>query len=347
MKNLSVLILLFFILAACTSKQKTDLHSNPFHVKYIRLTIGTPIKQTLSCNGYYLLQLDNSNYAVLDSYYQHRPEMEKNLSNTGTQDIFKIGDTTILSSQTRLFYLTKNWALKPYIDKRVQPEQLYYGDLFLEDSLYQIYGCCIGEFGGSLFLYNKNSKRLYFYKAGCVDQVVYFHNSYYVFANWYNASYTKISYPEKLTELKYKNRLFDCNWWAGVDSLKDYNKNKKQKIEGFVKYKSSPYEHSLYSFIHNDTLFTIVSRDSSTCLAMHQGDSLKMIQVLINKRLGFDHIQFSQEAGASIISFSAYMRRADAQVNIGTDSIYTGFFIIHERDIDIGINSTKYTYQVN
>src|SRR5690349_5710256 len=39
----------------------------------------------------------------------------------------------------------------------------FYGDLFLEDSTYQVYGCNMGEFGGSLFFYNKIYRKLFFY----------------------------------------------------------------------------------------------------------------------------------------------------------------------------------------
>jgi hypothetical protein len=77
-----------------------------------------------------------------------------------------------------------------------------------------------------------------------VDQVIWYHNAYYVFANLYSADYARITSPENLIELKYKDRLFSCNWWAEVDSLNNYEENSNLRLKGVAKYRGKPTERS-------------------------------------------------------------------------------------------------------
>ena len=118
-----------------------------------------------------------------------------------TTFFYKRGDTTIFALETKdfqlkEFQLTNDFILRPLTSGISCEKPDFYGQVFLEDSTYQIHGCCVGEFGGSLFFYNKRNKRLYFYNSECVYQVVNYHNSYYVFDNLYTYDYTRISNPE-------------------------------------------------------------------------------------------------------------------------------------------------------
>jgi hypothetical protein len=290
------------LLYSCTEQRKQHTPDKLFNVAYHLLSVDTNIRGTQYHNGYYLLQLDNNNFAVLDTTFKRHKEIEQLLANTKTTFFYKRGDTAILALETKdfrpkEFYLTNDFKLMPLTSRAYYEKPVFYGQVFLEDSTYQIYGCCAGEFGGSLFFYNKHNKRLYFYNSECVYQVVHYRNSYYVFDDLYTYDYTRISSPEKLIELKYKDRLFSCNWWTEVDSLDSYKKSRYQKIEGLVEYKPSLRESSLNSFVYNDTLFTIISTDSSTYLAIHQGDSLKKVQKLLDKRLWFQHTAYYEDAG--------------------------------------------------
>ncbi len=227
-----------------------------------------------------------------------------------------------------------------------QPD--FYGTLFLEDSLYQIYGCCAGEFGGSLFFYNKTNKKLFFYPSGCVDQVVQYHGSYYVFENLYNANYLRINYPQELIELQYKNRRFGCNWWVEVDSLKKYyTGNVNAMFPGLTEYKNIGKEHSLSSFVFNDTLFTIVSTDSSTYLAMHQSDSLLRVQKLLDKQLWFHHTDYYKKKDTIIVFFSASSTQWNADTKAAIDKTNSGFIAVHGRNIKIAEHPTSKNYIKN
>ncbi len=316
---------------------------------YHLLKVDTNIRSTQYHNGYYLLQLANNNFAVLDTNFIQHKEIEQRLENSKTAFFYKRGDTTILALETKdfqlkEFQLTNDFILKPLTSRISYEKPDFYGQVFLEDSTYQIYGCCLGEFGGSLFFYNKRNKRLYFYNSECVYQVVNYHNSYYVFDDLYTYDYTRISNPEKLIELKYKDRLFGCNWWTQVDSLNSYEKSRYQKIDGLYEYKPNIRESSLNSFVYNDTLFTILSTDSSTYLAIHQGDSLKKVQKLLDKKIWFHHTEYYEDAGRRIVSFSATSTQLNSETKAATDMTNSGFVIIQGRKIEIAEYPTKRDY---
>jgi hypothetical protein len=349
LKTLLTISAFLIVLHSCTDRQKQHRFNKLFDVTYHLLSVDTNIRGTQYHNGYYLLQLDNNNFAVLDTTFKRHKEIEQLLADTKTTLFHRRGDTTILTLETKNFrakefYLTNDFKLLPLTSKPSHEKPVFYGQVLLEDSTYQIYGCCVGEFGGSLFFYNKHNKRLYFYNSECVYQVVYFHNSYYVFENLYTDDYTRISNPEKLIELKYKDRLFGCNWWTEVDSLNSYEKSRHQKIEGLVEYKPNLKERSLNSFVYNDTLFTIVSTDSSTYLAIHQGDSLKKVQKLLDKKLWFHHTGYYDDSGRRIISFSATSTQWNSDTKAATDMANSGFVIIQGRKIDIAEYPKKRDY---
>lgn len=349
MKTQLTISIFLILLYSCTGRQEQTKSDKLFDVTYHLLTVDTNIRGTQYFNGYYLLKLNNNNFAVLDTNFKQHKEIEQLLANTKTTFFYKRGDTTILALETKdfrlkEFQLLSDFKLKPLISTTSFEKPVFYGQVFLEDSIYQIYGCCVGEFGGSLFFYNKHTKRLYFYNSECVYQVVYYHNSYYVFDDLYSYDYTRISRPENLIELKYKDRLFGCNWWTEVDSLNSYEKSRDQKVEGLFEYKPNLRERSLNSFVYNDTLFTIISTDSSTYLTIHQGDSLKKIQKLLDKQLWFQHAEYYEDAGRRIISFTASSGQRNSDTKAATDMTNSGFVIIQGRKIDIAEYPTKRDY---
>lgn len=320
-----------------------------FDVTYHLLKVDTNIQRTQYHNGYYLLKLTNNKFAVLDTNFVQHKEIEQRLANTEATSFYKKGDSTILALEARdlsvqEFQLTDNFTLKPLISVTSSEKPDFYGEVFLEDSTYEIYGCCAGEFGGSLFFYNKHNKRLYFYNSTCVYQVVYYNNAYYVFDDLYTYDYTRISDPEKLIELKYKDRLFSCNWWTQVDSLNEYEKSKDQKPDELFEYKPNLKVYLLNSFVFNDTLFTIMSTDSATYLAMHQGDTLKKVQKLLDKNIWFHHTDYYDDGGRRIISFYANSRQWNAETKQVTDKANSGFVIIQGRKIDIAEYPAKRDY---
>ncbi len=345
---LNILILLAF-LYSCNERKSEAKPDKLFDVTYHLLKVDTNILGAQYFNGYYLLQLGNNNFAVLDTNFNRQKNIEQLLTNTKTTFFYRRGDTTILASETKNyrtveFQLTNDFKLEP-MKPRIHEKQVFNGRLFFEDSTYQIYGCCAGEFGGSLFFYNKKNTRLYFYSSSCVDQVIFYRDSYYIFQNLYNASYVRIEYPQELIELKYKSRVLGCGWQPGADSIRKYEENKiVRNLKGPVYYERNYRDRSLNSFLLNDTLFTIFSSDSATYMAMHQGDSLKIVQKLLNKRVWVHRTFYEDDAGRRIVYFNATLTQWNSTTNAATDKTNSGFLVINGRKIDIAEYPTRKDY---
>ena len=77
---------------------------------------------------------------------------------------------------------------------------------------------------------------------------------------------------------------------------------------------------------------------------MHQGDSLRKIQKLLDKKLWFHHAEYYEEAGRRIISFPASSTQWNSDTKAATDMSNSGFVIIQGRKIDIAEYSTKRNY---
>jgi len=347
LKTLIIIAGLLYFLSGCTeqssvSKKGEDL----FKVSYHKLAVDTSIQGVQFFDPYFLLKLDNGSFAVLDNNLNRHLASEKQLENTGTNYFYSRNDSVILATDSKEFYLAENFQLKQVVPKFKYPRPIFYGEVFLEDSTYQIYGCCAGEFGGSLFFYNKKNKRLFFHNSGCVDQVLWFKGAYIVFDNLYSASYTRISDPERLIELQYKDRMFGCNWWTEIDSLNNYQKNRNTKIEGVIQYEAEGkgYDRSLVSFIQHDTLFTVVSSDSTTYLAMHQGDSIKSLQTLLDKKVWFQHAEITKKDGVILVSFTASSTQWNSETKQAADESNSGFVQIEGRSITIAEYPTRRSY---
>jgi hypothetical protein len=97
----------------------------------------------------------------------------------------------------------------------------------------------------------------------------------------------------------------------------------------------------LNSFVHNDTLFSIISSDTATYLVIHQGDSLKAVQTLLNKKLWFHYTHFYDVGNRRMIFFSASAIHSNGETKIDTHLTNSGFVIIKGRQIDIAEYSTK------
>ena len=121
-------------LYSCTDRQKQPKSDKLFDVTYHLLSVDTNIRGTQYHNGYYLLQLSNNNFAVLDTNFKRNKEIEQLLANTKTTFFYKRGDTTVLALETndfrpKEFYLTNDFKLKPLTSRTSYEKPVFYGQV--------------------------------------------------------------------------------------------------------------------------------------------------------------------------------------------------------------------------
>ena len=179
-----------------------------------------------------------------------------------------------------------------------------YGTKLYEDSSYFVYACCAGEFGGSVFFRNKTNGKIYSYYATCASQVLRFRGQYVVCNNLAHLSgstdFLVVPDPEALFMLTDIKQQRHCNWYVEVDSLEvEWGKHPRKGTRSY----EGPYATmSLISFVVGDSLYSLLSNDSSTFIGVHRRDSIVKQQVIMGENIAFHYVDVVQ-SGAKYVSF--------------------------------------------
>ena len=125
MKTLLIISTFLSLLYACSDRQQQMKSDKLFNVTYHLLDVNSNIRNIRYHHGYYLLQLNNNNYAVLDTNFKQHKNIEYLLANTKTTLFYKRGDTTILALETKdfrrkEFQLTNDFTLTPLTSPPLQ-----------------------------------------------------------------------------------------------------------------------------------------------------------------------------------------------------------------------------------
>lgn len=133
------------------------------------------------------------------------------------------------------------------------------------DSVYNVGGCCAGEWGGSVFFYNKLTGNTYSCPATCANTVLKSPGGSYIVTSSLahmsgSSSIIEIKDPNKLTQ-KHSDSLH-CNWWLKKIDNEDYNKYQRGYDSIMFGTKSLFAGHSimpLNTFYYKDSLYTIAT----------------------------------------------------------------------------------------
>ncbi|MBL7884081.1 MAG: hypothetical protein JNL69_08425, partial [Bacteroidia bacterium] len=256
--------------------------------------------------------------------------IEPNLNKQKIDFLFSYHDSVIVVTKNKTFFIDNSFNLQ-----EVKRKERMYGDGPYEDSLYHVYACCAGEFGGSVFFLNKKSNKTYSYFATCATQILKFKDQYVVCNNLGHLSgsmsFLFVPDPTKLYELTDENQKNHCNWYVEVDSLKNYW---KKSPKGGVNFYSGAYSTmSLISFIVSDSLYSFLTNDSTTFIAVHKGDTTYERHRILSKPIRFHQTQIIK-AGNKLISLYQLTGGSpiEAYFTRGNNS---GLIIIDKNKIDI------------
>jgi hypothetical protein len=286
MNTLRNLTILFFLTAfiACTTK-KQDIKAKDFLVSIKSLKGDTIISSAVYYAGHILCLQEDSKLFVLDTAFNFVDSLTAKFSKLKIQFLHSYNDTILLSTDKDIFYLDTGFALKKYNN---QPFK--YGLPFYNDSTYYVHACSAGEWGGSVFFWNKKTNKTYSYPATGVQQVLKFKGNYIVSSFLAHMSgfsdYLSINDPTKLYELKDEKQKTFCNWWS-VDSIKNLKLFDTITPQGVKYYADKFTTRTITVFPYNNTLYSIYSTDSATILAKHINFKLVPVDTLLKRRISF------------------------------------------------------------
>ena len=297
LKSLITHIALFCltILVACNQAKQYTPAETTFVIETTSLQMDTIIKAAVLIDGYIICLRDNNKFLVLDSNFKQIDSIAERLNKLHPTVLFWLNNKAIIGSIKKNYFINENLVIQEYII----PELKYDLPLYF-DSTYYVYGCCAGEWGGSVFFLNKETNKTYSYPATCVRQVLKFKDNYIVCNNFYSTDFLSIKDPSKLFELKEEKQKRNCNWYMEVDSLKDYKIFDSIIPEGVVKYSDSSkarYPRTMMTFEYKNELYSIISTDSLTLIEKHLASNLVVIDTLRKQRTRSDYekIIFTKE----------------------------------------------------
>lgn len=316
------------ILVSCSNQIEKQLEKVSFSIRNLPLPTDTTISSIAYLNGYFLILQDDGKFVVLDTTYRRVDSLERKLSNLIPDFLFRYNDTLFVMTGKNAYYLKNDFSYSTYNSKRRK-----YGEVLFEDSIYLAYGCCAGEFGGSVFFLDKKTGKTFSCFATCPAQVLRFGKEYIVCNNLAHLSdhmsFLAIKDPTTLYEITDEKLKNHCNWYTTVDSLKEYWQISNK---GAVRFNDAYDAMSLVTFLFNDSLYSILSIPKATVLAVHRNDTMITMDTLINQKISF-HETMVIDAGNKKIClyrltegspFAAYL----------TQGNNTGLIIVDDKRID-------------
>jgi hypothetical protein len=328
MRDLLIIVFLLSILASCSSHAEKNSAQVTFSTRHVALPTDTTIRSIAYLNGYLLLLQDDGKLVALDTGYKRMENMEEKLASIKGTFLLRYNDTVFVGNNDKAFYLKADFSPVEYKVKR-----RVYSKVLLEDSAYLIYGCCAGEWGGSVFFRSKPTGKTYSYFATCPSQVLRFGKEYVVSNNLAHLSdhmsFLVVKNPATLYEITDEKLKNHCNWYTTIDSLKNHWQVSKK---GNVRFYDAYDAMSLVSFPSGDSLYSVLSIPKATVLVVHRGDTTITKDTLFDRKIPFHETQVI-EAGMKKVClfrltegspFAAYWTRGNS----------TGLIVVGENSID-------------
>jgi len=289
----------FSAIISCSQKAKTPTSTPPFVIKELQIDVDTVIASASYYQKLFVLQQANGKFIVLDTSFKRQDSLQRRLNRFNFEYMYEHRDSIFFGKKKKDYFLDSNFELKAFKRKFRR-----YGTGLYEDSLFYIYGCCAGEFGGSVFFLNKVTSSTYSYFSTCPRQVLKFNNEYFVSINLAHlsssTSFLFIKNPTTLYHLKEEKQKNFCNWYVDVDSIKDsWHIKNTENIRYFRGPRSTM---TLVNYVYRDSLYSILTNDTITYITVHRNDSLDTRQIIYNKGISF-HYNTVKKAGLGIMCF--------------------------------------------
>lgn len=197
-------------------------------------------------------------------------------------NIFTIDSLSSETNIPRTAFFTKQITLKP----------------FFEDSKFLVSEHCSGEWGGSLYFTDKNTKRVYECSSTCPLTINKINGSYFVtstlahlFGSW---NLMEIKNPHELT--KFTQREIKAINYVGDDE------SKSEKGTNTLLEKHN--QLALLSFVYNNRLFHIVSDYEKTFVGEIINGEFINIQLISNEPFyNYDHQIIKRENNHYLVLF--------------------------------------------
>ncbi|PZF74855.1 hypothetical protein [Taibaiella soli] len=220
------------------------------------------IYQVTFHGGYIICLLWNKQIMVFDTSLNYIESISRRLGKDSIQGLISNDDTTVAYNNRHVWYLGENmeWIIHSGTDANPFFKMLY------TDSAYEVYSCCMGEFGGIVSFRQKQTGKVFAYPATCATQVLYYDGHYIVGSQLSHlsgySSIISIKDPSALIPNDDSNKFY-CGWRGKLsDSMYDYNYLQHLRLPGVTEYFGQAHSCLLATFSYGGELYSIYDQGS-------------------------------------------------------------------------------------
>lgn len=297
--NRFTLLLFPILLVGCTSKVP-DKPKAIFNVHIHNIDAKSMIVDAAMIGSDHIFRTEDQQIIILNSTFHHKPIPEQELSNKHINTLCVREDTVwvenSLSRRDSLCYayLTNTCSLvkvkRPHFLNNIHVSTL---ETIYADSNYIGFEGCAGEFGGTIFFYDKHEDVTYSFPSSCPYQILKKGSEYIVIENLDHLGLSTriisvkdpgLLYPTPMfySDSTHKHTDLHVNWWADIDSIRD----KLPKLDSEALYErygvgridTSTVSETLIAFVYNNELFSIRNNDTNYIILKHQPGKTDTIQ---------------------------------------------------------------------
>lgn len=332
-----ILFTICFSIVSCTNENRADLISTDLEINLPRFkiaidTIDVPeringinfYKDMILLKGENVTWLMNYDFSI-DSIKTSRYNQKK------FEYIVNYRDTLFaaLIKRNKAYYyfldVEYNWQSRKIIDLNVQ-KLIWKEPYFLSDSIYDIYSCCNGEFGGMLYFKNKITGRTTATIITCVNAVVRHNNAYYVseyLAHMASSSTLyRICDPESLLEVSSDTLI--CSYYFEIPvASNSWDSLFYAYAQGVDVIYNAEYDSMLISsFFYKDYLLGLVhcAEKMKTYLTYIEEDKLITYDSITNSPFTRDNIRMHQMGDELWFDNSSYGTKCIGKIS--NDTLY-------------------------
>mgnify|MGYP000889902293 FL=1 len=174
--------------------------------------------------------------------------------------------------------------------------------ILYDDEKYIVFSICHGEFGGTIFFYNKLTHKIHYTESTCANSVQKIGEKYLVYSSLAHMigfiELKEVSDPEKLP----------------IVALQNINKPKNGKILGYTDRTKIAKSIFSYSFLTSSGLFKFKNRtmylldmNDDTFLAEIENSTIRIINPLFNRELNNHGTITTNYEGTILVNLKYYL----------------------------------------
>lgn len=264
------------------------LDSNYRHVKQLEDKLNglaIDVHSVEFYKGDMLISGKGDRLVVFDANFDRKTAAEKKLAKYNSSWMYRFNDTIYLTGAAIYYAIVNDYDLLAIdsADFRRKYDKLPFDLLAYSDSMYDVYACGNGEFGGSVYFRNKKTDKLYSLPT-YFGELFYCKGKYHLIHS-YDAwsKYIIIRDPTKLYPAQIITEpafccTCDSNYKEYFYKMKPNEVEQWNKQRGVKAYYDTNSVQTIKTFIYRDNLYSLCMSDSSFHILQHMDDSVRHVQ---------------------------------------------------------------------